>query len=85
MRFHDLNMQKGVFVSSVEQGSPASNAGIRAGDIIVRYANEDIGGIDDLLRSLTHREFGMHAPVEILRGDQKVTVSVLSIESKRAA
>jgi S1-C subfamily serine protease len=85
VRFHNLPAQKGVFVTSVEPGSPASVAGIREGDIIVRYAEEDVEGIDELLRQLTRQEFGVPTSVTVVHGEQKLDLSVLPGESKRAA
>jgi serine protease Do len=46
---------RGVLVRSVENGSPASAAGIKAGDIIVKVNNEEVHDMSDWQR-------GMHAP-----------------------
>jgi serine protease Do len=47
----------GVLVRSVEKGSPADSAGLRAGDVIVRVEKETIGDMGDWHR-LTHRRTG---------------------------
>jgi serine protease Do len=47
----------GVLVRSVEKGSPAAFAGLRAGDVIVRIEKETIGDMGDWHR-LTHRRSG---------------------------
>jgi serine protease Do len=47
----------GVLVRSVEKGSPADSAGLRAGDVIVRIEKEQIGDMGDWHR-LTHRRSG---------------------------
>lgn len=85
VRFHNLEAERGVFVSSVESGSPAVGAGVREGDIIVDYAGEPVSGIDDLLRLLTRQQFGASVPLTVLRGDQKLVLSVMPRESRRAA
>lgn len=47
----------GVLVRSVEKGSPADSAGLRAGDVIVRVEKETIADMGDWHR-LTHRKTG---------------------------
>jgi membrane-associated protease RseP (regulator of RpoE activity) len=47
----------GVLVRSVEKGSPADSAGLRAGDVIVRIEKEQIADMSDWHR-LTHRRTG---------------------------
>jgi serine protease Do len=47
----------GVLVRSVEKGSPADSAGLRAGDVIVRIEKETIADMGDWHR-LTHRKTG---------------------------
>jgi len=85
VRFHSLDAERGVFVSSVAAGSPASGAGVREGDIIVDYAGEPVGGIDDLLRLLTRQQFGASVRLTVLRGEQKLVLSVVPRESSRAS
>jgi len=57
----------GVLVQSTEKGSPGETAGLREGDIIVAFAGEPIGGIDDLHRLLTAERAGVPAPIVVLR------------------
>lgn len=47
----------GVLVRSVEKGSPAEAAGLRAGDVIVRVEKESVADMSDWHR-LTHRRSG---------------------------
>jgi S1-C subfamily serine protease len=79
-RFHDLSNTKGVLVVSVVERSPASRAGIRAGDILVRFGNEAVSGIDDLHRMLTDERIGIATPVEVIRGVERATVTVVPEE-----
>ncbi len=85
VRFHGLEAERGVFVSSVEAGSPAERAGVREGDLIVSLAGETVAGVDDLVRLLTRQQFGAPLPLTILRGDQKLVLSVSPQETHRAA
>ena len=66
-RAHRLAVSAGVLVTSVEQNSPASTAGLRDGDIIVGFAREVVTGVDDLHRLLTEDRVGIPAALTVLR------------------
>ena len=76
VRHHALETEGGVFVVSVEGGSPAAQSGIRDGDIIVNFAGEPVRGIDDLHRRLTGERVGTKTDVTVLRGVDKVNLSI---------
>lgn len=58
-------------VSSVEPGSPAAQADIRSGDVILGIDGRTVTGADDLIRLLTGEQIGRTVEVEFLR-DGKV-------------
>jgi S1-C subfamily serine protease len=76
VRFHNLPVESGVFVTSVEAGSPAARAGVHDGDLIVGYGDQAIAGIDDLHRLLTEEQAGVKADLTVIRGSEKLTVPV---------
>lgn len=76
VRFHDLSTESAVFVVTVEPDSPASRAGLLAGDLIVAYGDKPIAGIDDLHRLLTEEQAGVGATMTILRDLKKQTLQV---------
>jgi serine protease Do len=53
--FFGVSRGRGVLVRSVEGGSPAAAAGLKAGDVILKVNNEDVHDMSDWQR-------GMHAP-----------------------
>ena len=57
----------GVLVLHVEPDSPASRAGIREGDVLIRLGDATLAGIDDLHRVLTEDRIGQEIEVEYLR------------------
>jgi len=81
VRFYRLPVATGVRVLSVEAGGPSSRAGLREGDVIVGFADEPIGGIDDLQRVLTQAPFGVPAPVTVIRGPDREVLDVVPRES----
>jgi S1-C subfamily serine protease len=78
VRFHDLTVEEGILVISVENGSPADRAGIREGDILIAIDGEPVRGLDDLHRLLTEERIGKPAPLTLLRRfSEKITLEVV--------
>jgi S1-C subfamily serine protease len=75
-RYHELPNASGVRVQSVEAKSPASDAGIESGDVIVQYDRNAINGIDQLQRVLDHRRIGVRTSVVVLRRSQKIELGI---------
>jgi S1-C subfamily serine protease len=85
VRFHDLPAESGVFVVSVETGSPAERAGLREGDIIIALAGKDVGGIDDLHRILSDLPASAQTEVAVLRRTEKFTLAIAPEETRQSA
>jgi S1-C subfamily serine protease len=81
-RFYRLPSETGLLVVSVEAGSPAERAGLRAGDVIVRFAGRDIAGIDDLHRLLSDERVGVATPLNVLRRTERITLDITPTDSK---
>jgi len=79
-RHHGIDNASGVRVRTVEAGSPASVAGIEAGDLIVSYDGELISGIDKLQQALNVQRVGRACEVVVLRHTRKVALRVMAIE-----
>jgi S1-C subfamily serine protease len=77
----DLEVESGIFVVSLEPGSPAERAGIRDGDILVGFDGHAIPDIDGLHRVLTENRLGVPAKLTLLRGVEKRDVEIIPIES----
>ena len=67
VRFHDLPVEEGILVISVEKGSPAQRAGLSEGDVIIAYGDEPVRGLDDLHRLLTGESVGVPTTLTVLR------------------
>ena len=65
----------GVLVNSVEEGSPAEKAGLKAGDVITEADGQQVGDADDLVRALGAKEEGEVA-LTVVRDKQRRTVRV---------
>src|SRR5271154_3253095 len=73
-----------VMVGTVETGSAADRAGLKAGDIVLGLDGQTITGADDLIRALTGEKIGRDVALDVLRGTERLTVSVVPQERRRA-
>ncbi len=76
VRAHGLDSRAGILVTGVDAGSPAAAAGMREGDTIVGFGGKSVGGIDDLHRLLTAELIGAATTVTVIRGAEKVELTV---------
>jgi S1-C subfamily serine protease len=76
-----LPVDTGVLVMSVEAGSPAAQAGVREGDILVALGNESTQRIETLHRLLTADRIGDVLELRVLRGVELLTLSVTPREA----
>jgi S1-C subfamily serine protease len=67
----------GLLVVSVEKNSPAAKGGLIVGDILVGVAGSPVIHHDELFTRLNGDVVGKSTPIEILRGGQPQTISVV--------
>jgi len=70
--------------TQIEPASPAATAGLREGDTLVEFDHKPIHGIDDLHRLLTEDKVDEATPLTILRGVEKLTLTITPAESRRS-
>jgi S1-C subfamily serine protease len=80
-RENRLAVTSGVFVVSVEPGSPATAAGLKDGDVVLAFAGIPVTGVDDLHRLLTEERIGEPTMVTILRAARRRQITVVPQES----
>ena len=75
-----LGAQSGVLVAGFSNdsagASPAQQAGLRTGDIIVAVNGQQVSGNDDLAGAILNQQPGAHISLTIVRGTQQQTISV---------
>ena len=81
VRFYRLPAETAVRVASVESSSPAASGGIKEGDVLVKFGESPIAGIDDLQRQLTMSQVGVRTPVTVIRGTEQMTLEIEPIEA----
>ena len=81
VRFFDLPVESGVMLVSIEPRSPGAKAGLREGDIVVRFGEHWVSGIDDLHKQLTDERVGELWDMVVLRGRERLTIPVRPSEA----
>lgn len=72
----------GVKFADIREGSPAAQAGLKAGDILISFAGKDIKNLYDFTYALRAHKPGEEVSVTVLRGSEKLTVSVKLAQRK---
>jgi serine protease Do len=75
---YHLAVDTGALVMSVSSGSPADEAGLRAGDVITEMAQEDINTAADLTSCIASHQIGDQIEIAYYRGNvQQVVIATL--------
>lgn len=75
-----LYNSQGITVVNVHAGSPAQNAGIKQGDILLKIAGIPVTSVFDVTEQVAELTPGSEIPIEIQRHNQKMTFNVLVTE-----
>ncbi len=67
---------RGALVARAQEDGPAAAAGIQAGDIIIRFNNQDVREMRGLPRIVAETAVGTRVPVIVWRDGREVTVEV---------
>jgi S1-C subfamily serine protease len=82
VRFYGLSKESGVVVLGVDDRSPARNAGLREGDVIVALDDKPVAGVDDLHRLLTDAHVGTRCMVTLIRHTERLVVPITPEETR---
>jgi S1-C subfamily serine protease len=85
VRYFNLPVESGVVVLSVEPNSPAEQAGLREGDLIIGFDGKPVAGIDMLHKLLTETTIGKPCVADLIRRNEKLSVRVVPAESSPRA
>ena len=70
----------GALVSAVVDGSPASKAGVRPGDVIVEYNGRKVARSEDLPRAVAESPVGREVPVIVVRDGARVSMRAMIVK-----
>lgn len=80
-RRYDINIDEGVFVVEVVPRSPADEAGLRVGDIVVRADSHEIKGMKDLIETISRTSIGDALSLTINRTGSNYQTSIRTVEA----
>lgn len=72
-----LREDRGVELTCIEDGSPAAEAGLQVGDIVLRYGGEKIDGMEQLSRLVRETPIGRRVKLVVSRSGAKITISAV--------
>ncbi|MEO0094706.1 MAG: DegQ family serine endoprotease [candidate division WOR-3 bacterium] len=75
-KVYNISAKKGVVVTNVESDSPAGNAGLQTGDVIISIDNKKIDDISDFKKAVKELKKGKPVIFQIQRGERKRYVAV---------
>jgi len=73
---YDLPVESGAYVSFIEPGSPADEAGLQPNDIIVKIGDRTLNEDNPFINSLYSHSPGEDVVLEVVRGGNHIDISV---------
>lgn len=71
----NLSVDRGALIAEIVVDSPAEAAGLRVGDIVIRFAGQEITDIADLIQAIRNSEIGNAVEIVFVRGEDTKTTS----------
>ena len=78
---YNLAVDEGAVIVNMASGSPADEAGLRVGDVITRFAGQDITDVNELIRAIHSAQVGQRVQITFWRGEYQNTTYANLIES----
>jgi serine protease Do len=72
-----MKSAKGALVSSATDGGPAQKAGVKTGDVILKFNGIDINTMKELPKVVAGTPVGKSVPLVILRNNKKINLNVV--------
>ena len=78
----NANMAQGALIANVVKGSPAEQAGLKKGDVVVAYQGKEMTSADALRNTVAITPIGQEVKMTIVRGGQRqeLTATVRSLD-----
>jgi serine protease Do len=80
VRSYDLRVDKGAMIYYMNPGTPASDAGLRPGDVITVFDDIEIETADDVILAIRNHSIGDTVQIKFYRGSSLQITSVTLIE-----
>ncbi|MFA5375259.1 MAG: trypsin-like peptidase domain-containing protein [Dehalococcoidia bacterium] len=80
VRSYDLRVDKGAMIYYMNPGTPASDAGLRPGDVITVFDDIEVETAEDVILAIRNHSVGDTVQIKFYRGSSLLIVSVTLIE-----
>jgi S1-C subfamily serine protease len=80
-----VDNKMGALLAQIEPDSPAAQAGLLPGDVVIKLDGVDINGVDDLIRALDRDRIDRTLDVDVLRMGRLRAIDIRPIERKPSA
>jgi len=77
-------VDNGVIILDVAAGSPAANAGLKSGDVVVSLDGTEVVTVQDLTSVLHSAQIGQPLEIKYWRGSNEVVATVTPIAAPRS-
>ncbi len=74
-----LERVTGALVTKVLEGTPAAEAGLQRGDVLLNFNGKPVRGVRELQLLVASAPIGKEVPVEILRDGTRITLQVVTV------
>jgi len=76
-----LETNTGALIRGVVSDGPADKAGLEAGDVIVKFGDQEITDVDELIRALYSSKVGQSVEITFQRDEVEKTITLILAES----
>lgn len=80
--YFGVKENEGVLILKVSEDTPAEKAGLKAGDVMVKFNDKNISDAGDVIKILADLKKGDKADIQVIRHKNKKTVTVELDETK---
>jgi len=80
MKFFNLREKEGALISQVYGGSPAEEAGLKAGDVVTEIDGVKIKNSQDVVREVLKKQVGQKVNFVVLREGKRLEISVTTAQ-----
>jgi len=77
---YSLPNKKGIFITRIEDNSPASRSQLLEGDIIISFNNKPVGTTHELFKELTKRSILSVTNISVIRHTELLNVTIVPAE-----
>jgi serine protease Do len=75
-----VESQKGAVVSEIQPNTPASEAGIKAGDVIVEFGGKPVGNPQELQQAVEQAPIGQKVGLTVMRDGKRTSLEITTRE-----